>query len=129
MLHAYEATPQPAVLLAGRQREALRLFGIVLEGFGYVFFECADAESAQEIIQQSPPNLAIVDSGLDDAELVCAMVIEQEDCPLLLLVDESCEEPERLKQAMGATAWQTLGAEPEHLLESLRRLLSPVSAE
>ncbi len=129
MLHAYEATPQPSVLLAGRQREDLRLFGIVLEGFGYDFYECADAESAQEVFQQSPPSLVIVDSGLEEAELVCAMVLEQEDCPMLLLVDESCEEPERLKQTMGASAWQTLGAEPEHLLEALRRLLNPVPAE
>ncbi len=123
MLQAYEATPEPSVLLASGESEAIRLLAIVLEGFGFVPLECKHEEEALEQLGKNLPCAALVYLGLEAAGPICALVKQREELPLMVLVDADEPDPEERRRIMGARHWEWVDAPVERILEKLRSLL------
>ncbi len=128
MLHAYEASSEPALLMVARDGEAGRLLGILLEGFGFRVLECHDQGEVRATLERELPALALLDAGLEDARESMALIQERGELPVLLLVGEDEGAGEPLCTAFGASAWQRLESRPDGILRALRGLLVPAEA-
>lgn len=124
MILAYEATPEPSVLLACSESEAIRLLAIVLEGFGYIPLECRQADETRDCLEKNLPQAALVDMQLEDAESICALVDEADGLPLLILLDEEESNPEARMAECRAKGWIRIGAPAERILRLLREVIN-----
>jgi DNA-binding response OmpR family regulator len=121
MLQVDEVSSDWSVLLAMGESETVRLMGIVLDGFGYTPIECRDGDEAFESLSANTPFAAVVDMRLADAERICDMVNERGGVCLIILVDEEeVEDAQKTSSRLRAHAWQSIRAEPEKLLATLR---------
>ena len=121
MLQVDEVNSDWSVLLAMGESETVRLLGIVLDGFGYKPIECCNGDSAFDSLSDNTPFAAVVDMRLAEAERICKMVNERGGVYLIVLIDdESDQDPQETSRRMQANAWQSVEAEPEKLLGTLR---------
>ena len=128
MLQAYEGIPEPSVLLACGNSEPIRLLTIVLEGFGYQPLECRGEQEARDLLGNNSPCAALVDLSLEAAESICALVVDDAELPLVVLLDSDEADPEARSQQLGAEGWERLDAAPERILRRLRQLIAPAEA-
>jgi DNA-binding response OmpR family regulator len=124
MILAYEATPEPSVLLACGESEAIRLLAIVLEGFGYIPLECRQADEARDCLEKNLPQAALVDLGLEDAMSICSLVDEADGLPLLIVLDEEETDPQTRMAQCGAKGWVRMSDPAERILRLLREVIN-----
>ncbi|MBN2497607.1 MAG: hypothetical protein JXR96_23645 [Deltaproteobacteria bacterium] len=122
MIQAYEATPEPSILLAYGRSEFFDLLAIVLEGFGYRPLACAGLEQAEKHMQEGRPAAAIVDWTLEESKAICEMLQQPESCPVLVVFPDGISDLDELGQQSGAQAWERASEGPERMLEILRRI-------
>jgi DNA-binding response OmpR family regulator len=123
VLQAYEAIPEPAVLLVARSSEPGQLLGILLEGFGFRVLECRGASHVREALGRELPCVALVDPGLADVRDSLELIHAHGALPILLLVDREEPAPADTCAALGADAWERLEGKPTAILSALRDLL------
>jgi DNA-binding response OmpR family regulator len=129
MILAYEATPEPSVLLAGGDSEPMRLLAIVLEGFGYHPLECRQESEAVDHLEANLPCAALVYLGLKSAGSICELLRSHEQIPLVVLVDGTEEDPESHSQSLGASHWDWVDAPADRILKRLRQLVDHEGAQ
>jgi len=129
MLQVDEVNSDWSVLLAMGESETVRLLGIVLDGFGYTPIECRNGDAAFQSLSANTPFAAVVDMRLEDAERICNMVNERGGVCLIVLVDEDKGNPEEISSRLQAHAWQSIRAEPEKLLSTLREIAIRINGD
>ncbi len=123
MLDAYEATPEPSVLLACSACEPVHALAFILEGFGYTAFECKGIEEVNNVLSENFPCIALVCAEQKDIKEICDLINQREDLFLLVLIEKENEDPDSKAKELGAFDWIYIDTQPEKILIKLRKIL------
>jgi DNA-binding response OmpR family regulator len=116
------------ILLVDDERNLVELTTMRLESAGYEVIAAYDGAEALDKINQSKPDLIILDLMLPkvDGYEVCTMLKQDgryQNIPIVLLTAKVQEKDEQLGQECGANAYVRKPFQAKELLETIQRLL------
>jgi len=114
-----------AILVVDDEQKIIRITSDYLEAAGYSILTAADGISALRVVDQSEPDLVILDLGLPgmDGLDVCRELRKKTDIPIIILTARGEESDKLVGLELGADDYVTKPFSPKELVARVRAVL------
>ncbi|HEV2316099.1 MAG TPA: response regulator [Thermoplasmata archaeon] len=122
--------PPPRILIVEDNPQNLKLVSVIMRGEGYVVVGAQDAVEAQQRIEESPPDLILMDIGLPgmDGYTLTRELRRRSDTtsiPIVAVTSFAMKGDEEKAREAGCAGYITKPIDRRELLRTVRELLGP----